>query len=110
MILDRYYEENDGLREVIDLIGSGFFSGGDKNLFRPLIDSLLTYDEYMLCADYQSYIECQHDITAAYRDIHRWLKMSIINVARTGKFSSDRSILEYAGKIWKVTRSGHWNQ
>lgn len=99
----QYYEENRDLREVIDLIGSGYFSGGDKNMFRPLIDSLLTYDEYMLCADYQSYVECQRDITAAYRDIHRWLKMSIINVARTGKFSSDRSILEYAEKIWRVT-------
>ncbi|MFA5617413.1 MAG: glycogen/starch/alpha-glucan family phosphorylase, partial [Syntrophorhabdaceae bacterium] len=99
----RYYEENNSLREAIDLIGSGYFSGGDKNLFQPLIDSLLNYDEYMLCADYQSYIECQHDTTAAYRDIDRWVKMSIVNVARTGKFSSDRSILEYAGKIWKVT-------
>ncbi|MBP1748570.1 MAG: glycogen phosphorylase [Deltaproteobacteria bacterium] len=99
----KYYEENSGLREVIDLIGSGYFSGGDKSLFRPLIDSILNYDEYMLCADYQSYVECQHDITAAYRDIDRWLSMSIISVARTGKFSSDRSILEYAGKIWNVT-------
>ncbi len=99
----KYYEENHGLREVIDLIGSGYFSGGDKNVFRPLIDSLLNYDEYMLFADYQSYVECQHDITAQYRDIDRWLKMSIVNVARSGKFSSDRSILEYAGKIWNVT-------
>jgi starch phosphorylase len=97
------YEENKSLKEVIDLIGSGYFSGGDKNLFRPLIDSLLNYDEYMLCADYQSYVECHHDIAAAYRDLDRWVRMSIISVARTGKFSSDRSILEYAGNIWNVT-------
>lgn len=99
----RYYEENSTLREAIDLISSGYFSGGDKGLFQPLVDSLLNYDEYMLCADYPSYVACQNDITAAYRDIDRWVKMSIVNVARTGKFSSDRSILEYAGKIWQVT-------
>ncbi len=99
----RYYEENSDFREAIDLISSGYFSGGDRNLFHPLVDSLLDHDEYMLCADYQAYIDCQRDITGAYSDIDRWLKMSIINVARTGKFSSDRSILEYAGKIWNVT-------
>lgn len=99
----RYYEENPDLREAIDLISSGYFSGGDRNLFRPLVDSLLDHDEYMLCADYKSYIDCQREITAAYSDIDRWLKKSIINVARTGKFSSDRSILEYAAKIWNVT-------
>lgn len=100
-----YYEENAGLREAIDLVGSGYFSKGDRDLFRPLVDSLLNRDEYMLCADYQSYIDCQSDITSAYSDIDHWLRMSIINVARTGKFSSDRSIVEYAAKIWKVAPS-----
>ncbi len=99
----RYYEENDRLREVIDLVSSGYFSKGDRGLFQPLVDSLLNSDEYMVLADYQSYLACQRDITDAYRDIDRWLRISIINVARTGKFSSDRSILEYAAKIWNVT-------
>lgn len=99
----QYYEENGDLREVIDLIGSGYFSSGDKSLFRPVVDSLLDRDEYMLCADFQAYVECQREISEAYRDIDRWLRMSIMNVARTGKFSSDRSIREYAGKVWNVT-------
>lgn len=97
-----YYESNGELKEVLDLIASGHFSNGDGDLFRPLIDSLRNQDEYMLLADYQSYIDCQEQINDAYRDVDRWIRMSILNVARTGKFSSDRSILEYAEKIWKV--------
>jgi len=98
-----YYESNAELREVLDFIASGHFSSGDNALFRPLIDSLLNRDEYMLLADYQSYVDCQEQINDAYRDADRWVRMSILNVARTGKFSSDRSILEYTEKIWKVS-------
>ncbi|MDX2214892.1 MAG: glycogen/starch/alpha-glucan phosphorylase [Oculatellaceae cyanobacterium bins.114] len=88
------------LLAVIDLISSGHFSHGDCNLFRPLLDSLLTNDPYLLLADYQAYIDCQDQVSQVYRDRDRWLQMSIFNTARTGKFSSDRSIREYCEDIW----------
>ncbi|HNC52267.1 MAG TPA: glycogen/starch/alpha-glucan phosphorylase [Accumulibacter sp.] len=97
-----YYEANPHLREVIDLIASGFFSRGDREVFRPLVDHLLNHDEYMVLADFQSYIECQQAVSAAYLDSDRWCRMSILNVARSGFFSSDRAIREYCEEIWKV--------
>jgi starch phosphorylase len=97
-----YYHGNQGLRDVIDLIRSGFFSRGDTELFRPLIDGLLYDDPYLLLADFQSYIECQDKVAAAYRDTERWTRMSILNTARSGKFSSDRTIGEYCTDIWRV--------
>ncbi|HEX5107255.1 MAG TPA: glycogen/starch/alpha-glucan phosphorylase [Vicinamibacterales bacterium] len=96
------YDSNDELREAIDLIGSGAFSGGDREMFRPLIDSLLTRDDYMLFADYQSYVDCQQRVSDAYRDQERWTRLSIVNAARVGRFSSDRSIREYCSDIWHV--------
>ena len=95
-----YYNANPDLKEAIDLISSGFFFRSDVNLFKPLIDSLLCRDEYMVLADYQSYIECQERVSMAFRDQEKWIKMSILTVARMGKFSSDRSISEYCEKIW----------
>jgi starch phosphorylase len=95
-----YYNGNQGLREVIDLIRSGFFSRGDQELFRPLIDGLLHQDPYMLLADFQSYIDCQNKVSEAYRDTDRWTRMSILNTARSGKFSSDRTIREYCEGVW----------
>jgi starch phosphorylase len=97
-----YYNANQGLRDVIDLIRSGFFSRGDTELFRPLIDGLLYQDPYLLLADFQSYIECQDKVAAAYRDTELWTRMSILNTARSGKFSSDRTIREYCADIWRV--------
>jgi starch phosphorylase len=97
-----YYEANPHLREVIDLIASGFFTKGDREIFRPLIGHLLGYDEYMLLADFDSYIQCQDRVSTAYLDRERWSKMSILNVARSGFFSSDRAIREYCEQIWKV--------
>jgi starch phosphorylase len=97
-----YYESNDELREAMELIRSGFFSAGDSNLFKPFVDSLLYHDEYLVFADYPSYIESQEQVNHAYRDPERWTRMSVLNVARMGKFSSDRSIREYSEKIWKV--------
>ncbi len=97
-----YYEGNARLKAVIDLIHSGLFSQGDRELFRPLVDSLLYHDDYLLLADYQSYVDCQDRVSDAYRDQEEWTRMSIINVARMGKFSSDRSMREYAEEIWKV--------
>ena len=97
-----YYEANAELKGVIDLISSGFFSKGDANLFKPIVDSLLGHDEYMLLADFQSYVDCQERVGQAYKDQEKWTRMSILNVSRMGKFSSDRSIREYSEKIWKV--------
>jgi len=93
-----YYNSNEELRNVIDSITSGDFKRGD--IFQPLIDSLLNDDQYLLLADYQSYVDCQDEVAAAYRDQEKWTKMSILNVARMGKFSSDRSISEYCQDIW----------
>ncbi|MBD2432595.1 MULTISPECIES: glycogen/starch/alpha-glucan phosphorylase [Fischerella] len=97
-----YYNSNPQLKEVIDLIASGIFSHGDTGLFRPLLDSLLHHDPFMLLADYQSYIDCQEQVSQAYRNQDNWTRMSILNVARIGKFSSDRSIQEYCQDIWQA--------
>jgi starch phosphorylase len=97
------YESNPALREAIDLIDSGFFSNGDRGLFRPLVESLLNWDEYMLLADYQAYVECQQQVSQAYRDEKNWTRMSILNCARVGRFSSDRSIRDYCRDIWNIT-------
>ena len=97
------YEENDQLKTVIDRIASGYFSSGDSELFKPLVDSLLYHDEYLLCADYQSYVDCQERVSRTYRDQDAWTRMSILNAARMGKFSSDRTIRQYCDEIWKVS-------
>jgi len=96
------YSNNSELKEAIDLIRSGIFSGDDANLFKPIIDSLLEHDPYLVLHDFQSYVECQQKVSDAYNDKEHWIKMSILNVARMGKFSSDRSIREYCEKIWHV--------
>ncbi len=90
------------LKEVIDLIRSGFFSRGDTELFRPLIDGLIHHDPYLLFADFDSYADAQQAVSAAYKDSQRWAQMSILNSARSGKFSSDRTIREYCDDIWKA--------
>ena len=97
-----FYDTNDNLREVLDSLLSGEFSHGDRNLFEPLVGSLLNQDDYMLLADYQSYIDCQDRVAEAYKDQEAWTRMSILNVARIGKFSSDRSIRDYCSDIWKT--------
>jgi len=97
-----YYDSNPELREAVDRISSGSFSRGDRNLFKPLVDSLLYGDPYLLFADYRSYVESQEQVSLAYEDQAGWTRMSILNVARMGKFSSDRSIKEYCDKIWKA--------
>lgn len=96
------YNNNAQLRQVIDLINSGLFSHGDTELFRPLTDTLIHHDPFLLLADYQSYIDCQAEVDTVYKDRALWNRMSILNVARMGKFSSDRSIQEYCDNIWKV--------
>jgi starch phosphorylase len=96
------FESNPMLHEVLVALSSGEFSRGDRTLFEPLINSLLDRDEYMLLADYQSYVDCQDRVSAAYKDQELWTRMSILNVARIGKFSSDRSIKDYCAEIWKT--------
>jgi glycogen phosphorylase len=97
-----YYHTHPELREVLDLVRNGFFSRGDTELFRPLVEGLLTMDPYLVLADYPRYATCQERVSRAYRDPDRWSRMSILNAARTGKFSSDRTIREYCRDIWKV--------
>jgi starch phosphorylase len=97
-----YYHGDHELKSVIDLIASGLFSHGDTNLFRPLTDGLINHDPFMVLADYRAYLDCQEQVSQAWTDRDRWDRMSILNVARMGKFSSDRSIRDYAEKIWKV--------
>jgi len=98
----RYYESDPELRQTLDLLSSGTFSRGDPGMFRPLVASLLVQDEYMLLADYRSYVDCQDRVSRAFRDQERWTRMSILNVARMGFFSSDRSIREYCRDIWRA--------
>ena len=98
-----FYDSNEELRGTIDALGSGHFSSGDASLFRPILDTLLYRDDpYMLLADYQSYIECQDKISEAYLDTDHWTRMSILNTARSGRFSSDRAIREYCKEIWNA--------
>jgi starch phosphorylase len=96
------YRGNEELRAVIDLIADGHFSRGDRELFRPLVDSLLQGDRYRVLADFPSYVECQARVSATYADRERWTRMSILNSAHMGKFSSDRSIRDYSRDIWNV--------
>jgi starch phosphorylase len=99
---DHYLRSNPLLQEVINAIRSGMFSGGDGGLFHPLLDNLLGHDPYMVFADFQAYVDCQEQVNLAYQDQNSWTRMSILNSARCGKFSSDRSIKEYSKEIWKV--------
>jgi glycogen phosphorylase len=97
-----YYDSDPQLREAVDLITSGHFSQGDANLFKPLVDSLKQYDPYMLFADYQSYVNCQEQVSQAFKERDNWVRMSLLNTARMGKFSSDRAIREYCNQIWNA--------
>jgi starch phosphorylase len=96
------YHSNAELREVIDQLSQGYFSPENHDLFRPIVESLLVRDEYLLLADYQSYIDCQEQVSKAFRDSKNWTRMSILNAARIGNFSSDRVIKEYCRDIWNI--------
>ncbi len=95
-----YYDADAELGHVLDLIGSGIFSRGDTSLYAPLVEALLQWDEYLLMADYRAYIDCQDRAGALYRDQEQWTHAAILNAARMGKFSSDRSIRDYCERIW----------
>ncbi|MGE0383288.1 MAG: glycogen/starch/alpha-glucan phosphorylase [Gammaproteobacteria bacterium] len=90
------------LREAIDLIYDGYFSRGDRSVFVPLVQSLIAHDPYKVLADFGAYVDCQARADATYRDPERWTAMSILNTARCGRFSSDRTIREYCRDIWAV--------
>ncbi len=96
---DRYHADPE-LHEAIDQIAHGAFSAGDRALFQGLVAALLERDEYMLLADYRAYVDCQRRAAAAFADAPRWTRMSILNTARSGCFSSDRSVREYCETIW----------
>jgi starch phosphorylase len=98
-----YYEADPRLREAIDQIASGHFLPDEPDLFQPLVNSLLGSDPFMLLADFGSYVDCQDRVATAYRDSEDWTRKSILNTARIGYFSSDRSIREYCEQIWNVT-------
>jgi starch phosphorylase len=97
------YEKNTRLKEVIDLIAGGFFSPEDPALFRPLTDHLLDHDTYMLFADFDAYVNCQQKVSEAFLDQRGWHTMTLRNIAQVGRFSSDRTIREYANEIWGAT-------
>jgi starch phosphorylase len=97
-----YYEKNEELRQAIDSLAEGAFSKGDREIFRPLVNSLLEHDPFLVLADYQSYVDCQGQAAEAYKDERKWTVMAILNIARMGHFSSDRSIREYDQKIWRT--------
>ena len=99
----RYYEENPDLKGAIDLIASGAFSDGDRNAFEPVVSNLLYQDRFMALADYQSYLDAQVGIEKAYLNKEAWTKSAILNVARSGFFSSDRSMRDYLSRIWGAT-------
>lgn len=101
------YQADPELKQIIDGLASGAFSPEDPNLFRSITDSLLYEDTYLLFADFRSYLDCQDRVDEAWRDQERWTEMSILNTARMGKFSSDRSITEYAEKIWHTAPVHH---
>ena len=97
-----FYDNNAELREVIDLVRKGFFSRGDADLFRSLIDTLVWSDPFLVMADFRFYSECQANVNEAYKDQDAWTRKSILNTARSGFFSSDRTIREYCREIWRV--------
>lgn len=98
-----YYESDPELRKVLDMLKDDYFNEEEPGIFEPIFNTLVNYgDTYFVLADYRSYIEAQEKVSETYRNIDKWTKMSILNTARSGKFSSDRTIKEYADEIWKI--------
>jgi starch phosphorylase len=103
------YEGSPRLRRVLDFVASGALSPEDPGLFRPLVDGLLHHDPYMVLADFDAYVVAQAQVDEAWRDVDGWTRKAILNVARCGWFSSDRSVQEYADRIWKLQGNGRAN-
>jgi starch phosphorylase len=98
----RELERNPELKQALELIAAGTFSHGDREVFRPLIDNLCNSDPFLVLADFSDYVACQERVNAAWRDAGHWTRMSILNTARGGKFSSDRAVREYCDDIWNL--------
>ncbi|MFN3694128.1 MAG: glycogen/starch/alpha-glucan phosphorylase, partial [Ignavibacterium sp.] len=98
----KYYESNPSLKRVIDMIASNYFNPKEPGIFNDMINGLMNVDYYCVFADYQSYIDTQDRVAKEFLNQEEWTKKSIYNVARIGKFSSDRAVSEYAKKIWNV--------
>jgi glycogen phosphorylase len=98
-----YYERDPELRAAIDAIASGVFSGGDRGVFASIVESMLGRDEYLTLVDYRSYIDAQDSVESAWLDSERWARMSVLNTARSGFFSSDRTVADYCRTIWHVS-------
>jgi starch phosphorylase len=96
------YEADAELRDALDALSSGVFSGGDREAFRPVVENLVHHDPFLVLADYRAYLDAQAEVEAAWRDEEGWTRASILNVARSGRFSSDRAIQEYCREIWNV--------
>jgi glycogen phosphorylase len=97
-----FIKHTPALRETLDLLSSGLFSQGDRELFAPFLDNIWNHDPYLICADFASYTSCQEQVSYQFKEVEQWNRMSILNVARIGKFSSDRAIREYCTDIWKT--------
>ncbi|MEM2900546.1 MAG: glycogen/starch/alpha-glucan phosphorylase, partial [Thermoplasmata archaeon] len=97
-----YYNRNPEIKEMMDMLLGNRLRKNDYDYFKPLFDSIMNGDQYLLLADLESYIECQKKIDKVYRDKERWAKMMLYNIARVGKFSSDRAIRDYAREIWNI--------
>jgi starch phosphorylase len=95
-----FIEKSPDLKAVIDLLAKGFFSPEEPDLYKPIVQSLVQGDTYRLCADFDAYVACQDRVEQAYRDQEHWSRMAIVNIAKSGKFSSDRTIRDYAREIW----------
>ncbi|MFA5906348.1 MAG: glycogen/starch/alpha-glucan phosphorylase, partial [Desulfobacula sp.] len=100
----QYYEGNKEIKKILDMIDSGYFSSENPGLFRPIVHSLLDGgDYYLVLADFENYAVTQETVAKTYKDQTRWNRMSILNTANMGKFSSDRAVREYANDIWGAT-------
>jgi starch phosphorylase len=95
-----YLDRSGDLRDALELVASGHFSRGDRELFKPLVENLVRYDPFLVLADYDDYLACQARVGEAWRDAERWTRMSILNTARSFSFSSDRAVREYCERIW----------
>lgn len=102
----KFYESDSNLKGVLDLISSGFFSPDNPKAFEPIVSSLLNEDPYLVLADFESYSKCQEQVSQTYLDQDLWTMKSILNVARMGYFSSDRSIRDYCKLVWKINPGG----
>ena len=102
---DRYHADGE-LRQALDMIADGWFSPDQRDRHRPVVDALMGHDEFLVLTDYRAYVDCQQRVAELFRDSREWHRRALLNIARMGRFSSDRTVLEYARLIWNVTPAG----